>query len=273
MKVIFSRKGFDSEYGGSPSPILADQETISLPIPGDETLTFGDVSIRNGSSVAALLTKLKVKQHNSRSSCHLDPDLYSWSLPRKRSWRPSFGQSGAAQSHLQNQGVGPGDIFLFFGFFQQTRNSHESIQFVPGKFKHKHVLYGWLQVDKVLNIGPTTSVPQWLAYHPHCAPRHRNNINNCIYIARKKLSFDQGYPGSGSFRCTSQTMLTKPGKTRSCWNLDPKIFGHLDISYHSAKSWKEDHFRSASKGQEFVLTADRGVEKWVHRLIKSSSVC
>lgn len=33
MKIILSRKGFDSGYAGYPSPILPNGELISLPIP------------------------------------------------------------------------------------------------------------------------------------------------------------------------------------------------------------------------------------------------
>jgi len=33
MKLILSRKGFDSTYGGYPSPILPDGTLLSLPIP------------------------------------------------------------------------------------------------------------------------------------------------------------------------------------------------------------------------------------------------
>ncbi len=33
MKVILSRKGFDSSYGGYPSPILPDNSLLSIPIP------------------------------------------------------------------------------------------------------------------------------------------------------------------------------------------------------------------------------------------------
>jgi len=33
MKVILSRKGFDSGYGGFPSPVLPDGTMLSLPIP------------------------------------------------------------------------------------------------------------------------------------------------------------------------------------------------------------------------------------------------
>ena len=33
MKIILSRKGFDSENGGYASPILPDGSLVSLPIP------------------------------------------------------------------------------------------------------------------------------------------------------------------------------------------------------------------------------------------------
>ena len=36
MKVILSRKGFDSSNGGCPSPILPDGTLLSLPIPTDD---------------------------------------------------------------------------------------------------------------------------------------------------------------------------------------------------------------------------------------------
>jgi len=36
MKVILSRKGFDSENGGYPSPILPNRQMISLLIPDQE---------------------------------------------------------------------------------------------------------------------------------------------------------------------------------------------------------------------------------------------
>lgn len=33
MKIIMSRKGFDSGYGGVASPIFSDRSMVSLPIP------------------------------------------------------------------------------------------------------------------------------------------------------------------------------------------------------------------------------------------------
>ena len=44
MKVILSRKGFDSGYGGMASPILPDGTLLSLPIPSkSETVKFTDL--------------------------------------------------------------------------------------------------------------------------------------------------------------------------------------------------------------------------------------
>jgi len=51
---------------------------------------------------------------------HLDPDLDAASRRREPGWRPLLGQHGAAQSHLCNESVGPGDLFLFFGLFRRT---------------------------------------------------------------------------------------------------------------------------------------------------------
>ena len=39
MKLVLSRKGFDSSSGGCPSPILPDGQMLSLPIPGRDRRT------------------------------------------------------------------------------------------------------------------------------------------------------------------------------------------------------------------------------------------
>ena len=33
MRIVLSRKGFDSAAGGAPSPVLKDKTMLSLPIP------------------------------------------------------------------------------------------------------------------------------------------------------------------------------------------------------------------------------------------------
>ena len=59
MKVILSRKGFDSEFGGYPSPILPNGQMISLPIPDqNEELRYSDV-MAGDSTCYDLMRKLE----------------------------------------------------------------------------------------------------------------------------------------------------------------------------------------------------------------------
>ena len=43
-KIIFSRKGFDSSFGGVASPIFDDGSMYSLPIPSSDRLKFQDIA-------------------------------------------------------------------------------------------------------------------------------------------------------------------------------------------------------------------------------------
>ena len=114
MKIILSRKGFDSANGGIVSPIFEDGTMVSFPIPSDDEDTY-DSLYYNGIPYSKILHDLRYKGGNH---CHVDPDL---DLSRRAKeidgWFPAFGQWDAAASYLKNLGVAPGDIFLFFGNF------------------------------------------------------------------------------------------------------------------------------------------------------------
>ena len=120
MKVILSRKGFDSSNGGCPSPILPDGTLLSLPIPSADRDTYDDLSYQ-GVSYADLLRQLRPGKEFSH--CHVDPDL----RPNLRcapipGWKPAFGQVDAAQGLLTNAGVEIGDLNVQErnGLFSQT---------------------------------------------------------------------------------------------------------------------------------------------------------
>src|SRR6266436_9207163 len=116
MKLILSRKGFDSANGGCPSPIL-DDRPFSLPIPDPSSpTTYGEISPFNGIPIWQIVEDLTHGRVGRGNGAHLDPDLRRDALTRATGWRPIFGQADAAQSHLTNQGIGPGDLFLFFGY-------------------------------------------------------------------------------------------------------------------------------------------------------------
>ena len=164
MKIILSRKGFDSSYGGAASPILPDGRMVSLPIPErpaavtPASRTYRQIRTGNVSAGALVqsLTRGAVAPHHA---AHPDPDLDAGSVrPRPPGWRPAFGQTGAAASHLRNQGVGPGDVFLYFGWFQEV------IEPNPGVFRWKvdaddiHACFGFLQVAERLSAAPPVRV-------------------------------------------------------------------------------------------------------------------
>lgn len=267
MKIILSRKGFDSQYGGQPSPILPDGTLLSLPIPQPEdTVKFIDLFYGN-KSYSDIVKELKPNnlQINSATSAHLDPDIrYDIYRKRNSNWKAIFGQSGAAQGHLKNQGVTTDDIFLFFGWFRQT-------ELVNGTLKYKtdspdlHIIYGYLQIGKIFSYGDT--YPEYALQHSHCDPRHTALKSNCIYIASDRLSFDNSLPGANTLNLKKNLVLTKPGMTKGRWQLPP-FFKELEISYHSPNSFQEDYFKSADKGQEFVIQPNKALTEWVQEILE-----
>ncbi|KLN62139.1 hypothetical protein WH96_00960 [Kiloniella spongiae] len=277
MRVILSRKGFDAQYGGGPSPIMPNGKMFSLPIPHPMgPKTYQDIASPIG-NLGTVIEQLKPKAASPQDRAHLDPDIYPESLPRHHDWNCCFGQYGAAQQHLANQGVTGGDLFLFFGWFRYV---DENLQPLP-KQPDLHVIYGWLQVQKTLNIGTEidAAAKQYPAYanHPHLT--HSFGANNTLYIAKDTLQIGRqelDIPGGGIFSHINQDrVLTTAGATRSVWNL-PKWFAHPTpaLSYHlksekwtaTSKGWR---LKSAPKGQEFVINTrarNRQANHWLKRL-------
>jgi hypothetical protein len=148
-RIIISRKGFDSKYGGCASPILPDGTLVSIPIKEEGMpLRYQDIDAEGVGNLGDVVSKLAACNVSGDERVHLDPDL------RKRfhglgagPWCPMFGQSDAAARHLQKQNVCSGDLFLFFGWFRKV---DENLKFVTHA-DDEHVVWGWLQVDFCLD--------------------------------------------------------------------------------------------------------------------------
>jgi len=284
MKVILSRKGFDSSYGGVASPILDDGTLLSLPIPSPSRITYDELSV-GGIPLGKVVADLTSGRIPSNHHAHLDPDLNAAMYPRLPGWRPIFGQVDAAQAHLEGCGVTIGEIFLFFGWFREVNTVGEQYRFVRDA-RNLHVIYGWLQVGEIIRVNQKPScAPQWASeYHPHFYGDR--GANNTVYIASERLDIGgiaSSADGGGVFRKFHEDLcLTAPGaKNRSQWLL-PMWFYPRDkrapLSYHSnPQRWKmhEDCtiLDSVARGQEFVLDTDHYPEatSWMRDLMTHAS--
>jgi len=266
MKLILSRKGFDSGTGGAPSPIFPDGTMLSLPIP-DRTspVRYEDIQFDGGVAVGQIVETVTRGRVRRSDRAHLDPDLRRASLPRSRCWRPIFGQRGTARGHLRNQGIGPGDLFLFFGLFREMAWAGGSLRYRTER-KPQHAAFGWLQIGQILPVdSPACRELSWARYHPHL--NREPDKNNTIYLATDELSLpgygSLGLPGGGAFSLYSEKLrLTAPeSKKAGLWRL-PKWFHPAGrrsaLTYHDRLSrWRRQGaavlLQTVGRGQEFVL--------------------
>lgn len=280
MKIVFSRKGFDSSAGGVASPILPDGTLLSLPIPDPSSnITYGELT-RAGYQLGRVVDDLTHSIITALDMAHLDPDLEFSTYQRQPGWRPLFGQDGAAQGHLIHSGLKKGDLFLFFGWFRQARFENGHLRFRRGA-PDLHVLFGWLQVGSIYTSDRLGSqLPLWAQYHPHYNRPPTNN--NTIYMAVERLQFDGqpiDLPGAGLFRqYHPELCLTAPGSSRRTeWHLPRWLYpgeNKPPLSYHSRMTrWSlngdQTLLRSVGRGQEFVLDTQYYPEliEWVYQLI------
>ena len=275
MKVIISRKGFDSTYGGCASPIFLDGSMLSLPIPTSRSNVQYQQLTARSRNIGQVVEELSGGKHTRSSTTHLDPDLDRDVLPRLHGWRPTFGQTGGQLTHLTNCGVSAGDLFLFFGWFREVSTSPNGSLIWTRSAPNRQVIFGWLQVDQELHVGANGSAAvksfPWLRDHPHVSGTWGEK--NSIFIAKERLDIsgcpDLGsLPGGGSFsNFLDSRRLTKAGQgNRSLWSL-PAWFspqaGEATLSLHGNPSrWTPNPdgddrvlLDSAKIGQEFVLSA------------------
>lgn len=279
MKLILSRKGVDSSAGGFASPVFPDGRMLSIAIPDKRSvLRYRD--LRGPEKIGLLVRHLSNGRVTGSDAVHLDPDLCANSLDRRDAFQPLFGQCGAAQSHLASHGVSAGDIFLFFGWFRQVEFYKKRWRYVSGA-PDQHVIYGWLQIDKVVAVAEigASELKKSAVNHPHCHGVFSGS--NTIYSATKKLSLKPRLPGAGVFRDYHEPLcLTTGGRSRSIWQLPSWMHpqGRASaLSYHTdPKRWSscsDDlvELRSAARGQEFVLDLDHYPEgtAWLKELFSN----
>ncbi len=239
MRIIFSRKGFDTSAGGGPSPIVGGKP-VSLPIPASTAseTSYGDLGM--GEHVA----KASRGKLAPRDLCHHDPMFLE-------NGTCVFGQHSAAQTHLEGQGVCEGDVFVFFGLFaeEDTGEAH-------------HRIFGYLKVDEIIRLADGTPPDLFEIKHPHALKMHSRN--------------DVIWRGEGRTAnlASSALRLTLPGGPPSLW-LRPDWLKRGGLSYHDREDrWMrgaagQKRLRSVARGQEFVADIGRrkAPREWLERVI------
>jgi len=282
MKLILSRKGCDSAAGKLANVILPNGSMTMLPIPegraGSHSRTYQEI-MAGEHNLGALVHDLSNGTIAPDAPAHLDPDLDMKSVPRAPGWKPLFGQAGIAERHLQRMGVSWGDVFVFWGWFRHVEQRNKRWRYVPGH--GMHAIFGWLQVERRIDIAQRIDLPAWAADHPH-AQRPPTTQPDSVYVSADRLHLPGiaiDAPGAGVFpRFDPALCLTTPGRTRSYWRL-PAWFhpgsNRPSLTYHADPCrWTptEDAviLRSAAQGQEFVLDADAYPEAvgWIADLIR-----
>lgn len=279
MRLILSRKGFDSGSGGCPSPVFPSGTMLSLPIPDRSSrIPYGQIE-QQGVNLGQLVVDLTGDGFRGRDFAHLDPDLDREAWPRADGWRPLFGQAGGAQGHLRNQRVRPGDLFLFFGLFRRVERAGGRWRFVS-QASARHVFWGWLQVAEIHAVDELPSdAMRWARYHPHF---QGDRDSNTLYVATDRLRLNGknlDTPGAGVFRhLDDQLVLTDPDVgSLTRWRLPGAFFpdaGKPPLSYHGDPGrWQRgDGFctvQSVPRGQEFVLDTAwyPGVTDWLSDML------
>ncbi len=240
MRIVFSRKGFDSSAGGGPSPITAcvdgKARPISLPIPdskGFSRTTYGDLGLGDHAARASR------GRLSAGDLCHHDPMFLE-------DGTCLFGQTGAAQTHLERQGVGVGDVFVFFGLFRAKEEEPH------------HRIFAYLRVDETVALDG--GAPAWLVdlEHPHALGMHGSN--DCIWHGEGRVAS----------HASDALRLTVPGGPPSLWQR-PEWLRRGGLSYHDrADRWlRGGRLRSVARGQEFVADVGRrkAPREWLERLI------
>lgn len=280
MRIILSRKGFDSGNGEIPSPIMPDGTLLSLPIPTEAGETsYHDIAYQ-GKSYDEIIRELnpRIAEKLEGRKCHVDPDLRCSYIEQPTDWKPAFGQCDVSQLHLQNHHVGAGDLFLFYGWFRQTKyDENGKLCFVKpkeDKTPDRHMIFGYMEIGEVLMEQEV--IGRDYPWHPH---KMIQNPNNVLYIPKAKLSLDNSLNGYGLVKNAPIRQLTKEGHHRSEWELPVYLRdNHIPITYHESEKYgwveKTDYFQSARIGQEFIIQAEveqhSELKKWLLEILSAN---
>ena len=268
MKIILSRKGFDSANGGIVSPIMEDGTMLSFPIPSKDKDSYDDL-IYCDQPYSRILKDLKYK---GGFNCHVDPDL---SEDRRKakidSWCPIFGQINSSATYLMNNvDVKVGDLFLFFGNYHKVRYADGKYQYIKktGDFYSDNdlqLIWGYMQVGKIIKDPEEQKQYCW---HPHSADSYRNEEHsNVMFMASDTLSFNENMPGAGVLKFREDRVLTAKNCNKATWVKRSVYDVNSVIGNRKNSSKIADGIYYAGIWQELGLKNTLECEEWAKSIV------
>lgn len=270
MRIVLSRKGFDTKNGGTPSAIMPNGDMVSFPIPSEEAHDFSELQY-DGVSYDKVLRDLL--PHVSFPHCHVDPDLDQsrWKKP-PRAWKPAFGQAGPSATYLtKTVGLKRDDLLLFFGWYHRVaRDASGKFSYVSrtGNFyddRDLHVIWGYMQVGEI--IAADARIAREYPWHPHAS--FATAPTNILVIPRARLSFAPSKPGHGLLPFSRQRVLTAEGKSKAYWRWNPVYAPGNVIVGQARKNSSRDPKCIYYSGiwQELGLKESAAAAEWAKRVI------
>ena len=277
MKIILSRKGFDSKAGGIPSPIFPNGDMISFPIPdAKDSDKYADLQYtdenNNKYSYERILDNLysckntkyckEMKKNLSNLQCHLDPDIDKTRRSKGcENWEPLFGQIDQTGKYLKSniKNLENEDyLFLFFGWFHKVKQQNEKFVYEIGKNKDLHIIWGYLLVNEMLTDTESQRKKSW---HPHS--KYVENDSNVIFTAKKAGLFN---------KFDDKLLLTDKNSSRAVWKYNevyaPKNVLKLkngEQRKNSATDTQKNIFYKGQWQELFLINSDL-CQNWAEEL-------
>jgi len=263
MKIIFSRKGFDSAAGGFPSLIFPDNTLFSIAIPSNPShCDYGRLAFRYGEEpiqdILNQTTNRRIHSNGKRHACDYsaaDQGCHHDPMYLKESNQLVLGQTEQSESHLRNQGVSASDVFLFYGWFRRVAPTGGCWNYVHDA-PDVHLIWSWMTVGSALRLDTQEDINAALAafpglnVHAHLATDW-DQLPNSVYISEEH----------GLLRFSRSGCLTdlRHHEGRSKWRLpacfnQPRAFSYLKSF---SLSGADVIVRYRGRGQEFVLDLDK----------------
>lgn len=274
MKIVLSRKGFDSSNGGIASPIFENGTMLSLPIPSKDNdkdkVKYSDL-VCDGNSLSKILKDLG---YRGVDCCHLDPDLvYERRKKPAEGWVPAFGQVNQSAKYLINNEISEGDLFLFFGNFRHVEKKEGKYMYArkckdcadPYYGRELQAVWGYLQVKCIVSDSAEQMKFRW---HPHsCDKRVHHENNNLIFTATEHVSFAPDMPGCGVLPYNIERVLSMPREPKATWKWQ-EAYNPKNIEGKRKNSAKnEEGIYYSGIWQELMLKENEISEDWAKKIL------